>query len=217
MVPPLVSNSSRLMPPVPVVDGVLRFGSFFLLLLFFPSALLSHLTFFEIRRPPLFCSSLFSARESLQQWRYVESMLALCLVQEPEGAGPWKRWRRGGRGGAMVLVSPSLLFFVIKREQGKPPRPPLPLSALCSLRQYSICSLAEEAPGSFRCSPMRLRKKDKSSKGKGRATTRATSPSGGGGGGGRRRWSLARRFSASSSVSSFGCLWSSCSVPLERG
>ena len=204
------------MPPVPVVDGVLRLVSFFLLLLFFPSALLSHLTFFEIRRPPSFALR-FSPLANPCSNGGTSNRCARCVScrsQREQGRGSGGGGEEGG--GAMVLVSPSLLFFVIKREQGKPPRPPLPLSALCSLRQYSICSLAEEAPGSFRCSPMRLRKKDKSSKGKGRATTRATSPSGGGGGGGRRRWSPARRFSASSSVSSFGCLWSSCSVPLER-
>jgi hypothetical protein len=115
------------MPPVPVVDGVLRLGSFFLLLLFFPSALLSHLTFFEIRRPTLFCSSLFSARESLQQWRYVESMLALCLVLEPGGAGPWMGWRRGGRGGgdgACLSLSSFLCDQERARQAASPPPPP---------------------------------------------------------------------------------------------
>ena len=216
MVPPPRFEFFSLDAPRPRRRRSFEAWRFFFALAFFPLCFAFTLDFLrDSKTPPLLLFAFLRSR--IPAAMAVRRIDARAVSRAgARGSRAAEAVEAGRKGGAMVLVSPSLLFFVIKREQGKPPRPPLPLSALCSLRQYSICSLAEEAPGSFRCSPMRLRKKDKSSKGKGRATTRATSPSGGGGGGGRRRWSLARRFSASSSVSSFGCLWSSCSVPLER-
>ena len=138
--------------------------------------------FLRFRRPPV--RFRFSPlRESLQQWRYVKAMLAPCLVQGPEGAGPRKRWRRGERGGANgACLSLSFLSFDQREKRARASRlaPPFSPSSVPLRPVSSIWGLLLSEEGT-RVSPGGLpdanKKEDESSEGeRARATTSGRHP-----------------------------------------